>query len=252
MARVTALVLLVLGMVSPGLAATLSFSGLDWVVRSGTGGPGPNTWDPAHVWVDTRGWLHLKLARRDGRWTCAEVTTRQRFGFGRYQFEVEGPLDRFDTQVVLGLFNYPTSDVGGDETHEIDIEFARWGRADAPIGNYTLWPVEKALKPTSRTFAFTLTSPVSVHRFDWQAKRVSWESAQVERDGSRTVLQQWTFAPEDAERRIAQKPMPIHVNLWLFKGRPPTDDRDVEIVIRSFTFAGADLQTPGTAPNPKP
>jgi hypothetical protein len=30
--------------------------------------------------------------------------------------------------------------------------------------------------------------------------------------------------------------MPVHLNLWCFKGRPPTDAKPVEIVVESFTF----------------
>ena len=81
---------------------------------------------------------------------------RKRLGFGRYQFQISGRIDRFDDNVVLGLFNYPTGDVGPDATHEIDIEFARWGDAKNPIGNYTVWPVEKSLKQVSKSFPFDL------------------------------------------------------------------------------------------------
>jgi hypothetical protein len=236
MFRVVLFLLLLTGISLGSSAASITFAGHEWIVRSGTGGPGPNDWDPANVRVDEQGRLHLKLTHRDGRWTCAEITSRQRFGFGRYEFEIEGAIDRWDPNVVLGLFNYPTGDVGGDETHEIDIEFARWGRPDAPPGNYTIWPVDKALKPTSKTFAFTLKGAASVHRFEWQSRRVNWESAQTDASGKSESLQSWTFAPEDAERRIAQKPMPVHLNLWLFKGRPPAEALEIEVVIRRFQY----------------
>ena len=161
---------------------------------------------------------------------------QRRLGFGRYEFQVEGPIDRFDRQIVLGLFNYPTSDVGGDATHEIDIEFARWGQAEAPIGNFTVWPVEKALKPTTHSFEFRLTGTGSTHRFDWSATRVLYRSVQGLRDDDGEEIRRWTFAPADADRRIARRPMPVHLNLWLFQGRPPADLREVEVVIRSFRF----------------
>jgi hypothetical protein len=37
-------------------------------------------------------------------------------------FQTNGRLDLLDDNVVLGLFNYPTEDVGPDGTHELDIE----------------------------------------------------------------------------------------------------------------------------------
>jgi len=108
-------------------AKDIEFGGYTWAVRSGRGGPGPNVWDENNVWMDTSTNLHLKISQRDGKWSCAEVTMKKRLGFGRYQFQTTGRLDRVDDNVVLGLFNYPTGDVGQDGTHEIDIEFARWG-----------------------------------------------------------------------------------------------------------------------------
>ena len=220
----------------PALAATLRFGGLDWVVRTGQGGPGPNLWEEANVWLDPAGGLHLKIRQRDGRWSCAEVTTTQRLGFGRYRFQVEGPIDRLDDHVVLGLFNYPTADVGPDATHEIDIEFARWGIAGNPIGNYTVWPVDKTLKPTSKTFGFSLPGVSSTHRFEWSPQRLQFRSFSGFQEADGIPLAEWLYEPVDAAKRIAQKPMPVHINLWLFQGRPPRDGREIEVVIRAFEF----------------
>ncbi len=111
--------LMALGAASQG--GTLSFSGYTWAVRSsGRGGPGPNYWEPNNVLVDINGYLHLRLTQRDGKWYCAELHTQERLGFGRYEFWLTGRVDKLDRNVVLGLFNYPTSDVGRDGTHEIE------------------------------------------------------------------------------------------------------------------------------------
>jgi hypothetical protein len=216
-------------------AATIEFGGHTWTVRSGPGGPGPNDWDARNVWLDAQGRLHLKISQRGGKWSCAEVTMKDRLGFGRYEFQVEGGIDRFDDNVVLGLFNYPTADVGPDGTHEIDVEFARWGRATNPIGNYTVWPVEKKLGQTSKTFAFQLTGTTSTHRFDWATNQVAYRSWQGLGDQGAEIAQ-WSFQPKDADRRISRSPMPVHLNLWLFQGKPPKDQQEVEVVIRSFSF----------------
>jgi hypothetical protein len=48
----------------------LTFSGYEWDVRdipSDRGGP--NDYHPDNAWTDAKGLLHLKLAKRDGRWT---------------------------------------------------------------------------------------------------------------------------------------------------------------------------------------
>src|SRR5438876_551606 len=116
------------------VAETLDFAGYKWDQRpEGEGGPGPNNWEPRNVWVDEKGQLHLKLTSRNGKWYAAEVHTQKRLGFGRYEFQVSGPVDKLDRNIVFGIFNYPTSDLGPDGTCEIDIEFAHWGNPKAPV-----------------------------------------------------------------------------------------------------------------------
>lgn len=219
---------------------TLTFSGYEWQIKSGSAlGPGPNAWEPSHVWVDAKGALHLKIAQKNGKWACAEVSTTRRFGFGTYEFEIVGRIDQLDRNVVLGLFNYPTRDVGTDATHEIDIEFARWGREDAPNGNYTVWPAKKEAKQTSETFRFTLKAPETTHRFVWKTDSLLFESLRGRGEKPSDVFQRWRFAPADFVERISQQPMPILLNLWLFRGNGPTDGKEVEIVVRRFRFTPA-------------
>ncbi len=219
----------------------LKFAGLEWTVKHGPAmGPGPNTWDRRNVWVDDQGRLHLRIARRDGKWTCAELSTTQRLHFGTYEFQTLGRLDQFDANVVLGLFNYPPRDVGVDTTHEIDIEFARWGRADAPVGNFTMWPVKDELKQTSHTFDVRLEDSVMTHRFDWQRDRITFVSQQGGADGSPQPISRWQFDRQPVADYISSAPMPLHLNLWLFQGRAPTDEKEVEVVIESFRFRPLD------------
>ena len=143
--------------VVPAGPKRIKFSGYNWVARpSGIGGPGPNHWDQDNAWVDDKGYLHLKLTQRNGVWYSSEVRMEGRLGFGQYQFWVVGRVDRLDRNIVLGMFTYPTSDVGPDGAHEIDIEFSRWSQADKPIGNYTVWPATTNVQRTTKGFSFAL------------------------------------------------------------------------------------------------
>jgi hypothetical protein len=216
---------------------TLKFGGHDWIVKDGGPyGPGPNMWSNSCAWVDRQNRVHLRIAKRDGKWKCAEVTTRDRLGFGLYQFEVVGRIDKLDRQVVLGLFPYPTPDVGGDGTNEIDIEFARWAIPTAPNGNFTVWPPTKERKQSSHTFEFALPSPETTHRILWSSSRILFQSLAVDRDGTSKEIARYDYKPADNLAAIPQRPMPLHFNLWLFRGKPPTDGKEVEIVIKSMTF----------------
>jgi len=220
---------------------TIKFSGYDWNVKSSDlMGPGPNRWNPANVWVDGKGWLHLKITQKDGKWECAEVASLQRFGFGTYEFEIAGPsrIDQFDINTVLGLFNYPTPDVGGDGTNEIDVEFAHWGMEKAPPGNFTVWPPVKEAHNNTHPFSFALKSNSSTHSFTWTTNGVVFASTNGSgRNAAKGApLQEWSYTPENSAERIPQHPMPVLMNLWLFRGHAPTDGKDVEIVVQRFRF----------------
>jgi hypothetical protein len=218
-------------------AKTVRFSGYDWVVRpAGAGGPGPNQWTEDNVWVDARGYLHLKLAPREGQWQCAEVSTKDRLGFGRYQFWLDGRLDQLDPNVVVGLFNYPTREVGPDGTHEIDLEFARWGKAGAPVGNYTVWPAVAGLKQNTHAFPVAFSGEATTHRFVWTSTQITFQSLRGHRDDDQDALADWRFTPAEPARYLAQQPMPMHLNLWCFQGHPPVDGKPVEWIIRAFRF----------------
>jgi hypothetical protein len=229
-------------------AKEITFAGHTWTVRSGQGGPGPNAWNENNVWLDAAGRLHLKIAHRDGAWSCAEVTMRERLGFGRYEFQTTGRLDQFDDNIVLGLFNYPTRDVGPDATHEIDIEFARWGKASNPMGNFTVWPVEPGLKQVSKTFPFVLAGEDSTHRFDWDRSRIMFRSVNGHRGNEDRPLAEWTYSPPEPARLISPQPMPVHLNLWLFQGRPPKNGQEVEVVIRDFKHTPDDSEHATSGP----
>jgi hypothetical protein len=220
-------------------ARTIRFSGYDWAVKSGDGlGPGPCNWSDtrANVWVDTTGALHLRLTQRGGKWYAAEIETVKRLGFGRYQLYVVGAIDKLDENVVLGLFNYPPPDVGQDGTNEIDIELARWGSAEFPNLNFTVWPALQGVPVSGKTYDFTLAGTYTTQRFLWRSSGILFQSLNGHRNDNRNEIARWSFAPGRPRRAVPQKPMPFHLNLWLFQGEEPSDGREVEVVIKSFSF----------------
>jgi hypothetical protein len=219
-------------------AQAIDFSGYTWEVRSGTGGPGPNTFVASNVSLDANGYLHLKISHRKSEWTTAEVFTDARFGFGTYQFKIIGRPDQFDDNVVLGLFNYTTPDIGPDGTNEIDIEFATWGGSQPQHGNWTVWPAvqQMGINPTSYSYDTTLTGDTSTHRFTWIPQQVHYESLYGLTDDESGLYQTWTFAPPDYLLRVPQHPLPVHMNLWLIGGHAPTNSQDVDITIAEFRF----------------
>jgi hypothetical protein len=215
---------------------TILFSGYEWVVRNTNvkQGPGPNYFNERCVWVDNNGFLHLIIQKDSatGEWLSAEVTTKKSFGFGEYEFAVEGAVDKLDKNIVLGLFNYS----GNDGLDEIDIEFARWGKSIYPNLNYTVWPAEKQFKNYSFEKEFSMPGLYSTHRFYWKSDSIIFTSLDgIPANEQSVIAKNICTSPPSSISRVN---MPVHINLWLFDGNPPDDKKTVELVIRAFVFKG--------------
>src|SRR5690606_8032620 len=224
---------------APDGTLTLRFAGYTWRVAEGHSPPGPTHFHGSNVWVDEAGRLHLALVRRGGRWTGAYVAmVDDRLGFGDYTFQVSGPIGALDPNVVLGLFAYPTRDVGPDGTNEIDIEFARWGDPGNPNGWYTVWPPEPGGSKAFHAFRVPAAAGRTIHTFRRLPDAILFRSV-VPSGGDVVEIGRWAFRPARPARHVPRQPMPIHINLWLRDGQPPSDGREVEVVIERFTFSPA-------------
>lgn len=216
-----------------GTASTIQFSGYTWNVKNGSHlGPGPNYWSKNNIWVDGNGFLHLKISKDSatGKWFCAEVSTQQTFGYGKWQFWVEGRIDKMDKNVVLGLFNYS----GNDGFDEMDIEWARWGNKNYPNCNYTVWPAETGNKNFSYVKEISLTGKNTTQRFTRTDSTVYFQSLQGFTDGNnKQFAHAMCTAPPKSVSKLA---MPAYINLWLMNGLAPSDNKEVEIIIHKFSY----------------
>jgi hypothetical protein len=110
----------------------LRFSGYDWKVRtiaSDRGGLN-NLYDPDNAWTDAAGAMHLRIKKRDEKWSCAEVVLTRSLGYGTYNVVVRDTT-RLEPAAVLSMNTF--DDWGGDQHYrEMDIEMGRWGEASTP------------------------------------------------------------------------------------------------------------------------
>jgi hypothetical protein len=241
MSRLLAAALMLATTAAPLHARTLEFAGRTWHVRdAAAGAPGPNAWSQDNAWVDELGRLHLRIDRVDGVWRCAEVVLDTPLGAGTYEFRVVGRVDRLDRNVVFGLFSYPDPTVGSDLTHEIDIEFARWGDPAARAGHWTVYPTTAALAPVTQAFDVALEGSHSTHRFHRGRDTVRFQMLHGHQDGDAHEAAGWTYAPRDARRRISRAALPLHLNLWLFRGQAPSDGQPVEVIVSDFRLTPAE------------
>jgi hypothetical protein len=240
-----ALLLLVGGLARPVSAATLVWKGHTWQVTSG-GMAGVCKGDPNNVSIDSTGYLHFKISNTGGTWTASEMFTTDNLGFGTYQWQVDGPVDTYDKNIVLGFFPYgPAAGIGADGTNEIDIEYSRWGQANGANGDWTNYP-NSGTTIGELSYTFSLTSTLSTSRFIWTASSIQ----DFVIDGLQPVnsttglIKTWTYAPSNPSTNIPQRAMPLGMNLWCFNA-PPSNSQPVEIVIRDFQFIAAGTSTGG-------
>ena len=182
--------------------------------------------------------MKLRRSPTTGGWTCAELYTKVKFSFGTFRWFVEGPIDKLDTNVVLGLFTYG----GADGTNEIDIEVAKWGATQPEASNlfYTVYPYSlEVAKPVSSGTRISLQGTYTTHYFTWFPNKVAYQS----QHGFMTSPNQQTFfsyeTPLSFASAMPHMSAPLHMNLWAFKGRPPTDGQQVEIIIHGFKYTQA-------------
>jgi hypothetical protein len=208
-------------------ARRIRFSGFEWTVKSSdhTVGPGPNFFSDSgeNVWVDGRGYLHMRITYRDGRWWCAEIICACSPGFGTYAFRIPAETIRgFDANAVLGLFNW--SDDPAFAHREIDLELSRWGQKGNPNAQFVVQPYERP-GHISR-FELAAGGPATL-TYSWLSTRVLFKAL----NGSGRLLRNFEFrgdvpAPGGNPR----------INLWLLGGQPPQEGAEVHIVVESFSF----------------
>jgi hypothetical protein len=88
-------------------------------------------------------------------------------------------------------------------------------------------------------FMVALKGSCMTHRILWQSTQVGFQSLNGHRDDDNCEFESWQYAPCDA-RPIPQLPTPVRMNLWLFRGTPPSNGEEVEIVISQFAFTPFD------------
>lgn len=213
---------------------TIKWQGYKWFVKSAASeGPGPNSWDASNVWIDAKGYLHIKISKVNGKWTCAEIWTDHALGFGTYQCQLEGATDKLDPNLIFSMFSYS----GPDEIKEIDIEYAKWGNAKEMNGWWTVYPNDTSGIKKSFGFTYKLTSNFSTSRYTWTKQGVHYWMLDGNQPGNSTnmLMHEWNYRPQNAQHQVTQTPMPLHFNLWLFQGKPPMDGKPVEVIIHNFT-----------------
>lgn len=207
---------------------TLAFSGYEWEVRqTPTDRGGRNDYDARNALVDDQGRLHLSFARRDGRWTSAEVSLTRSLGYGAYEFDVQDTA-RLDPATAFGMLTW--NEFGADIEHgEMDIEVSRWGDPQNRDVQFVVHPQYVA----SNVFRLAQPPGRLTHRLRWGNGRALFSTVRAAAARNvRSLIAEHEFTsgvPAPGNERV-------HINLLYYRAAPHAPARDVEVVVEKFLF----------------
>jgi hypothetical protein len=144
----------------------LHFSGYDWNIRTIAGDRGGlnNLYDADNAWTDASGAMHLRIRKRDGKWSCAEVELSRSLGYGTYIVVVRD-ASQLDPAVILSMNTF--DDWGGEQHYrEIDVEMGRWG--DASNRNNAQFGVQPFYVP-GNVAPFVAPPGTLTHSMHWES-----------------------------------------------------------------------------------
>ena len=201
----------------------INWKGQDWYLTRGISNPGNNYWNNTGAWIDNQDRLHLTIVNDDGKWKCTMLNSQNNYQYGTLTWTVASPIYTFDKNSVVGLCTYL------DDYHELDIEPTRWGETigeqlwytvqPAKIkGNFKGYPVPSSIDGTNTTY-----------RIEWKPTYVRFTSMQA--DGK--IIGDYLYENVSG---IPQEPESIIMNLWLNKAMPPSDGKNIELIISDFTY----------------
>src|SRR6266487_1064254 len=150
----------------------LNFSGYEWTTSAGPifHAGSRNFFDPANVWTDERGALHLRISGSPGKWTAAELKLTRSLGYGTYRFQVRD-VSHLEPSALLTLINW---DGVGTESNrrELDVELGRWGYLDNTNVHYVVQPYYVP----ANFVAFRMPAGVYTHSFRWEPGQVTFST----------------------------------------------------------------------------
>jgi hypothetical protein len=150
----------------------LNFSGYAWTTSTGPifRAGSRNFFDPANVWTDERGALHLRISGSPGEWAGAELKLMHSLGYGTYRFQVRD-VSRLEPSALLTLITW--DGVGTESTRrELDVEVGRWGDPDNTNVNYVVQPYYVP----ANIVAFRAPPGLCTHSFRWEPGKVTFST----------------------------------------------------------------------------
>jgi hypothetical protein len=223
---------------------TINWQGVNWEVRSSYNTRPDNNrplyFSNANVWVDGNNLLHMDITKdMDGKWRSAQICTYDTFSYGKYSFDVDGPVDEFDPTTVLAMYMLDAKSISSN-SNEIDIELAKWS-IDTPTRE-NLWYVIRGntsiFRRTYNAKKFSINTNLTTHSFDWTKDYINFQSYT---GTTNTPLQQifaWNFTPPttQVQDRVPQVSGRLCVSYRNHLGNIPFNKQPSSITVRNVIY----------------
>jgi len=210
----------------PNPSKTLEFSGYEWEMRASASDRAGtrNMHDPANAWTDSRGLLHLRVARQGDHWTSAEVKLSRSLGYGSYRFVVRD-VSHLEPAAVFSLFTWDDS----GPAREMDIEISRWGEPEDKNAQYLIQPY---FVPAN-TVRFIAPAGILTHWMRWEPGRVSFRTMRGSASNKSTdAVAEHVFTsgvPAPGNERA-------HMNVYVYDNRRRPLQQGFEVIVEKFEF----------------
>jgi hypothetical protein len=206
----------------------LNFSGYEWTTSDGPifRAGSRNFFDPANVWTDERGALHLHISGSPGKWAAAEVRLTRSLGYGTYRFQLRD-VSHLEPSALLTLIAW--DGVGSESTRrELDVELGRWGNPENTNVNYVVQPYYVP----ANFVAFRVPPGAYTHSFRWEPGQVTFSTVAGSGDTGGGVINQHVFTsgvPSPEEKSV-------RIGLYVFhQGKIPLENEN-EVIIDKFEY----------------
>jgi hypothetical protein len=206
----------------------LNFSGYEWTTSDGPifRAGSRNFFDPANVWTDERGALHLHISGSPGKWAAAEVRLTRSLGYGTYRFQLRD-VSHLEPSALLTLIAW--DGVGSESTRrELDVELGRWGNPENTNVNYVVQPYYVP----ANFVAFRVPPGAYTHSFRWEPGQVTFSTVAGSGDTGGGVINQHVFTsgvPSPEEKSV-------RIGLYVFhQGKIPLKNEN-EVIIDKFEY----------------
>lgn len=207
----------------------VQFSGYDWQVRGGKidGFGARIARDPSNVWVDDKGFLHLRISKIGDDWGGIEIALTRSLGYGTYKFTVRDTA-QLEPAAYFAMLTYDDRE-SGEHNREMDIEICRWGGPTKTNLHYVLQPYYIPVNVAS----FSLPAGPVTNILVWNAGLAELKTVRgAGNDRNAQILAEHKFSsgiPTPGEEMV-------HLCLFAFPNAKIPLQRENEIVVEKFEF----------------